>query len=186
MFYRPKPVILEGLTWAELNKDCLYSLQAVNETFNIHHSCFEKAGRGDGKWCTKHLVLFGELVLSSSCCSALRPVPLLCQCSPTSLLLWLFSSSGLKAWKQDLLCSPNSHCTHTISQELPRVEFYLGLEILNHRKLLNVAEVDSVTGGCTDGDWWETARLEEEFLHPWKTRAQAAQNCMLCFCNKAV
>lgn len=90
---------------------------------------------------------------AAAAASALSPVPLLCQCSPISLLVWLLSSSGLKAWKQNFLPPPNAHCTDTILHGLPRVEFYLGLEILNHRKLLNVTEVDSVTGGCTDGDW---------------------------------
>lgn len=32
----------------------------------------------------------------------------------------------------------------------------------------------------------ETVRHQEVLLRPWKTRAGAAQNCMLCFFNKAV
>lgn len=81
--------------------------------------------------------------LSLSCARAV-PSPCCCGCS---------AALASKPGKQNFLCPPKSHCTDTISQELPRFQFYLGLEILNHRKLLKVTEVDSVTGGWADGDW---------------------------------
>lgn len=102
--------------------------------------------------------------------SAPKRVPPLCQGRPISLLVRLLSSSGLKAWNQNFLCPPNSHCTDTISQELPRFQFYLGLEILNHRKLLKVTEVDSVTGACTDGDWVGNCQTSGGISAPMENR----------------